>query len=97
MEMIPRENTATMPATSYIDLEKEGRSTQGIDNVHERGQTPLLSHEQLQRELSYRSSIALVRSVLNAGLISGSEFDAVQSKLAEQFSPVWGGLYQNDR
>ena len=97
LEMIPRENTATMPATSYIDLEKEGRSTQGIDNVHERGKTPLLSHEQLQRELSYRSSIALVRSVLNAGLISGSEFDAVQSKLAEQFSPVWGGLYQNDR
>ena len=86
-----------MPATSYIDLEKEGRSTQGKDNVHERGKTPLLSHEQLQRELSYRSSIALVRSVLNAGLISGSEFDAVQLKLAEKFSPIWGGLYQNNR
>ena len=86
-----------MPATSYIDLEKEGRSTQEIDNVHERGKTPLLSHEQLQRELSYRTSVALVRSVLNAGLISGSEFDAVQLKLAEKFSPIWGGLYQNNR
>ena len=95
--MIPRENTATMPATSYIDLEKEGRSMRDKEYVNGAGRTPLLSHEQLQRELSYRSSVALVRSVLNAGLISSSEFDAVQSKLAEQFSPVWGGLYQNDR
>ena len=66
------------------DLEKEGRSTQGKDNVHETGQTPLLSHEQLQRELSYRTSIALVRNMLNAGLISGSEFDGVQLKLVEK-------------
>lgn len=70
---------------------------QGKDNVHETGQTHLLSHEQLQRELSYRTSIALVRSVLNAGLISVSEFHAVKSRLAEQFPPIWGGLYQNDR
>ena len=96
LEMIPRENTAIMPATSYIDLEKEGRSTRDKEYVNE-GQPPLLSHEQLQRELYYRTSIALVRNMLNAGLISSSEFDAVQSKLAEQFSPVWGGLYQNDR
>ena len=70
---------------------------QGKDNAHGAGQTPLLSHDQLQRELSYRSSVALVRSLLNEGLISGSEFHAVQSKLVAQFSPVWGGLYQNDR
>ena len=95
--MIQEENTVTMHATLNIDLEKEGRSTQGKDNVHETGQTPLLSHDQLQRELAYRSSIALVRSLLNEALISGSEFHAVQSKLAAQFSPVWGGLYQNDR
>ena len=95
--MIAKENTAIMSATLYIDLEKEGRSTRDKEYVNGAGRTPLLSHEQLQRELSYRSSVALVRSVLNAGLISGSEFDSVQSKLAEQFSPVWGGLYQNDR
>ena len=65
--------------------------------VNGAGRTPLLSHEQLQRELSYRSSVALVRSVLNAGLISVSEFHAVQTRLSEQFPPVWGGLYQNDR
>lgn len=70
---------------------------QGKDNAHGAGEAPLLSHEQLQRELSYRSSVALVRSLLNEGLISGSEFHAVQSKLVAQFSPVWGGLYQNDR
>ena len=97
MVMTPEENSVTMPAILNIDLEKEGRSTQDKEYVNGAGQTPLLSHEQLQRELSYRSSVALVRSVLNAGLISGSEFDAVQSKLAEQFSPVWGGLYQNNR
>ena len=94
--MIPKENTAIMPATLYIDLEKEGRSTQDKEYVNE-GHPPLLSHEQLQRELSYRTSVALVRSVLNAGLISGSEFDAVQLKLAEKFSPIWGGLCQNNR
>lgn len=70
---------------------------QGKGNAHGAGQAPLLSHDQLQRELSYRSSIALVRKLLNEGLISGSEFHAVQSKLAKRFSPVWGGLYQNDR
>lgn len=86
-----------MPATLNIDLEKEGRSTRDKDYVNGAGQTPLLSHEQLQRELSYRTSIALMRNMLNAGLISISEFHAVQSKLAAQFSPVWGGLYQNDR
>ena len=95
--MIPKENTAIMPATLYIDLEKEGRSTQDKEYVNGAGQTPLLSHEQLQRELSYRSSIALVRNMLNAGLISVSEFHAVKSKLAEQFPPIWGGLYQNNR
>lgn len=94
--MTPKENSVTMPAILNIDLEKEGRSTRDKEYVNE-GQPPLLSHEQLQRELSYRTSIALVRNMLNAGLISSSEFDAVQSKLAEQFSPVWGGLYQNDR
>ena len=87
----------TMHATLNIDLEKGERSTKGKDNMHETGQTPLLSHEQLQRELSYRTSIALVRNMSNARLISVSEFHAVQSKLSEQFSPVWGGLYQNDR
>lgn len=86
-----------MHATLNIDLEKGERSTQGKDNMRETGQTPLLSHEQLQRELSYRTSIALVRNMMNAGLISVSEFHVVQSKLLEQFSPVWGGLYQNDR
>ena len=94
--MIPKENTAIMPATSYIDLEKEGRSTQDKEYANA-GQSPLLSHEQLQRELSYRTSIALVRNMLNAGLISVSEFHVVQSKLLEQFYPVWGGLYQNNR
>ena len=79
-----------------IELEKEERRTQDKEYVNE-GQPPLLSHEQLQRELSYRTSMALVRNMLNAGLISGSEFDGVQLKLAEEFSPIWGGLYQNDR
>ena len=86
-----------MPATLYIDLEKEERRTQDKEYVNGAGRTPLLSHEQLQRELSYRTSIALVRNMLNVGLISVSEFHAVQTRLAEQFPPVWGGLYQNDR
>lgn len=95
--MIQEENTVTMPATLNTGLEEEGRGVQDKGNAHGAGQAPLLSHDQLQRELAYRTSIALVRSLLNEGLISGSEFHAVQSKLAAQFSPVWGGLYQNDR
>lgn len=86
-----------MPATLNTGLEEEGRGVQDKGNAHGAGQAPLLSHDQLQRELSYRSSVALVKNLLKEGLISGSEFHAVQSKLAAQFSPVWGGLYQNDR
>ena len=54
-----------------------------------------MTHEQLQRELTYRTSMAVLRNLRNAGLVTGREFVRLSQFLAERFSPVWGDLYQN--
>ena len=56
---------------------------------------PFLTHDQLQRELTYRVSIAILRDLRDAGLVNGKEFVRLSQFLAERFSPVWGDLYQN--
>lgn len=57
--------------------------------------SPLLTHDQLQRELTYRFSIAILRDLRDEGLLNGKEFVRTSQFLAERFSPVWGGLYQD--
>ena len=56
---------------------------------------PMLTHEQLQRELTYRTSMAVLKDLRNAGLVTGREFVKWSQVFAERFSPVWGGLYQD--
>ena len=56
---------------------------------------PCLTHEQLQRELTYRAAMAVLKDLRNAGLVTGREFVRWSQVFAERFSPVWGGLYQN--
>lgn len=66
-----------------------------MQRVEKTADVPLLTHDQLQRELTYRASMAILRDLRDAGLVNGKEFVRTSQFLAKRFSPVWGGLYQN--
>ena len=54
---------------------------------------PMLTHDQFQRELSYRAAISVARRLLENKLITRKEFVRIDAVLRRKFSPVWGGLY----
>lgn len=64
-------------------------------NTQENPGAPLLTHDQLQRELSYRAALSVLKEMSADGLISAAEFVSIAPILAEKFSPVWGDLYQS--
>lgn len=66
-----------------------------MQRVEKTAGVPLLTHDQLQRELTYRASMAILRDLRDAGLMNGRQFVRTSQFLAERFSPVWGGLYQD--
>lgn len=63
-------------------------------DAREGANMPLLTHEQLQCELSYRAAMSMLRRMKENGLITDKEFVTIAPKLAKRFSPVWGQLYQ---
>ena len=84
---------AATPVTSTAALESSEEAD--MHGTEQRMGAPMLTHEQLQRELTYRTSMAVLRNLRNAGLVTGREFVRLSQFLAERFSPVWGDLYQN--
>jgi len=57
---------------------------------------PMLTHDQFQRELSYRAAISVARRLLENKLITQREFVRIDTFLRRKFSPVWGGLYPDN-
>lgn len=57
---------------------------------------PMLTHDQFQRELSYRTAISVARRLLENKLITQKEFVRIDAVLRRKFSPVWGGLYPDN-
>ena len=57
---------------------------------------PMLTHDQFQRELSYRAAISVARRLLENKLITRKEFVRIDAVLCRKFSPVWGGLYPDN-
>ena len=57
---------------------------------------PMLTHDQFQRELSYRAAISVARRLLENKLITRKEFVRIDAVLRLKFSPVWGGLYPDN-
>lgn len=51
-----------------------------------------LSHEQLQRELSYRAALSIACRLLDENILTTAEFRRIEQKLRDKFSPVWGGM-----
>ena len=57
---------------------------------------PLLTKEQFERELTYRAALSIARQMREGGLVTPGEFVQIDRFLRRKFSPVWGGLYQNN-
>ena len=57
---------------------------------------PLLTKEQFERELNYRVALSIARQMREDGLVTPGEFVQIDRFLRLKFSPVWGGLYQNN-
>lgn len=50
-------------------------------------ETKKLSTEELQRELDYHAAQKLLEKLLEAGLVTGGEFDKITGKNRRSFSP----------
>ena len=74
-------NFAATPATSLIASEKED----------------CMTNEQFNREMSYRTVMAIARSMLERGLISKEEFNTFDHKMIIKHNPLFGGLIGGDR
>ena len=57
---------------------------------------PMLTKEQFERELNYRVALSIARQMREGGLVTPGEFVQIDRFLRRKFSPVWGGLYQNN-
>ena len=51
-----------------------------------------MTNEQFEREMRYRTAMAVARSMLNRGLISKEEYDAFDCKMIEKHNPFFGSL-----
>ena len=57
---------------------------------------PILTKEQFERELNYRAALSIAKQMREDGLVTPKEFVQIDAFLRRKFSPVWGGLYQNN-
>ena len=69
-------NFAATPATSLIASGKEDRMT----------------NEQFNREMRYRTVMAVARSMMERGLLSQVEYDAFNQQMIAKHNPMIGGL-----
>jgi uncharacterized membrane protein len=51
-----------------------------------------MTKEQFEREMRYRTVMAVARKMLARGLISKDEYDAFDRKMIEKHNPVFAGL-----
>jgi hypothetical protein len=51
-----------------------------------------MTKEQFEREMRYRTVMAVGRTMLAKGLISQEEFDMFDRKMIEKHNPVFAGL-----
>lgn len=56
----------------------------------------ILTKEQFERELNYRAALSIAKQMREDGLVTPKEFVQIDRFLRRKFSPVWGGLYQNN-
>lgn len=51
-----------------------------------------MTNEQFEREMRYRTVMAVARSMLKQGLISGAEYDDFDRKMMAKHQPIFASL-----
>lgn len=51
-----------------------------------------MTNEQFEREMRYRTAMAVARNMLNRGLISKEEYEDFDHMMIEKHNPLFGGL-----
>lgn len=54
--------------------------------------TPVLTPDQLQRELNYRVAMTVADRLMANGLLKPSETRKIKQKIAVEFSPIWASI-----
>ena len=54
-----------------------------------------MTNEQFNREMRYRTVMAVARSMMERGLLSQVEYDAFDRKMITKHNPIFGGLTGN--
>lgn len=52
-----------------------------------------MTREQFRREMHYQATLAILRSMLNKGLISKKELTEIERNLLAKYRPLIGALY----
>ena len=52
----------------------------------------MMTKEQFQREKNYQTSRAIVRSMLDKGLVTEKEYKKIDTKLASKYRPLFGSI-----
>jgi len=73
------ENIVAMPAIFGIGSEKRN----------------LMTHEQFEREMRYRTVMAVAKSMLHRGLISKEEYENFDHKMIEKYNPLFSELKES--
>ena len=81
---------AVMPVILPIASDPIRGETSVIDDQ------PMLTLDQFQRELSYRTALSAARRLQTEEIITRREFVRIDAFLRRKFSPVWGGLYPDN-
>jgi len=80
--------TFSRPARKNIESIAATPATFGIVSLRRLRMTK----EQFEREMRYRTVMAVARTMLAKGLISQEEFDTFDHEMIEKHNPVFGGL-----
>ena len=53
-----------------------------------------MTPKQFETEKEYQSRMSIIRSILKLGLITKSEYNKINTKFLEKYSPIFGSIYR---
>ena len=78
-------HTIQTPETSQMPKTSQMSETTGHSK-------PVLTKEQLAREMDYHAAVSVMQSLLGRGIITEAESRKIRRKIAAEFPPVWSGI-----
>ena len=53
-----------------------------------------MTPKQFETEKEYQSRMSIIRSILKLGLITKIEYNKINTKFLEKYSPIFGSIYR---